>query len=52
MFDSLTEKLGTALRNLRGIGKLSEEKSNLITHAADLAPVIEAFRDCDRPSQR
>ena len=26
--------------------------TDLITHAADLAPVIEAFRDCDRPSQR
>lgn len=25
MFESLTEKLGTALRNLRGVGKLSEE---------------------------
>ena len=25
MFESLTDKLGTALRNLRGIGKLSEE---------------------------
>src|SRR5882724_4786345 len=25
MFDSLTEKLGQALRNLRGVGKLSEE---------------------------
>ncbi len=25
MFDSLTEKLGNALRNLRGVGKLSEE---------------------------
>src|SRR5258705_5800829 len=25
MFESLTEKLGSALRNLRGIGKLSEE---------------------------
>src|SRR5687767_5890594 len=25
MFDSLTDKLGTALRNLRGVGKLSEE---------------------------
>ena len=25
MFESLTEKLGTALRNLRGVGKLTEE---------------------------
>src|SRR3954463_4398388 len=25
MFESLTEKLGSALRNLRGVGKLSEE---------------------------
>src|SRR5215207_11013585 len=25
MFESLTDKLGTALRNLRGVGKLSEE---------------------------
>ena len=25
MFDSLTEKLGQALRNLRGVGKLTEE---------------------------
>src|SRR3954462_12776519 len=25
MFESLTEKLGNALRNLRGVGKLSEE---------------------------
>src|SRR5688572_32529383 len=25
MFESLTEKLGTALRNLRGVGRLSEE---------------------------
>ncbi|MCK7533072.1 MAG: hypothetical protein MZV63_19580 [Marinilabiliales bacterium] len=25
MFESLTEKLGQAMRNLRGVGKLSEE---------------------------
>ena len=25
MFESLTEKLGSALRNLRGVGKLSED---------------------------
>jgi len=25
MFESLSEKLGNALRNLRGVGKLSEE---------------------------
>jgi signal recognition particle subunit SRP54 len=25
MFESLTEKLGSALRNLRGVGKLTEE---------------------------
>ena len=25
MFESLTEKLGSALRNLRGVGQLSEE---------------------------
>ena len=25
MFESLTDKLGSALRNLRGVGKLSEE---------------------------
>ena len=42
MFDSLTEKLSSALRNLRGVGKLSEENM-----AAALAEVRAALLSAD-----
>src|ERR1700690_598063 len=42
MFDSLTEKLSSALRNLRGVGKLSEENM-----AAALAEVRAALLTAD-----
>ena len=42
MFDSLTEKLSSALRNLRGVGKLSEENM-----AATLAEVRAALLSAD-----
>jgi len=42
MFDSLTDKLSSALRNLRGVGKLSEENM-----AAALAEVRAALLSAD-----
>src|SRR5688572_18444677 len=42
MFESLTEKLGNALRNLRGVGKLSEENM-----AATLKEVRTALLSAD-----
>jgi signal recognition particle subunit SRP54 len=42
MFDSLTERLSSALRNLRGVGKLSEENM-----AAALAEVRTALLSAD-----
>jgi signal recognition particle subunit SRP54 len=42
MFESLTDKLGSALRNLRGVGKLSEENM-----AAALAEVRTALLAAD-----
>jgi signal recognition particle subunit SRP54 len=42
MFESLTEKLGNALRNLRGVGKLSEENM-----AEALAEVRSALLSAD-----
>jgi signal recognition particle subunit SRP54 len=38
MFDSLTEKLSSALRNLRGVGKLSEE--NMATALAEVRSAL------------
>src|SRR5271163_4000651 len=42
MFDTLTERLSSALRNLRGVGKLSEENM-----AAALAEVRTALLSAD-----
>ena len=42
MFESLTDKLSSALRNLRGVGKLSEENM-----AAALAEVRAALLTAD-----
>src|SRR5271157_1033987 len=42
MFDSLTDKLSSALRNLRGVGRLSEENM-----AAALAEVRAALLSAD-----
>src|SRR4051812_6230603 len=39
MFESLTEKLGNALRNLRGVGKLSEENMAEALTAVRTAPL-------------